>query len=444
MTEAADGLPDNVQSRTTELGRITKPIALSIKARLLVMAASPLFNGNSDFANFKGPDGKLLFNPAYDPAKWEIASVACKEAIDVCTRAGIALYQFPANLANISETTRVQMSIRGSLTEKWNSETIWGSTNNRATVMQTFAMARIDPANAGNYGAKSEIAPTLRLAELFYSKNGVPINEDNSWDYTNRYELRTATNAERFNLISGYQTAALHFDRESRFYADLAFDGSIWYMQNSPSGTDENNAEGNVWAVRAKATQTSAQGSYRYYSVTGYFAKKLVNWKFVIGSGQTVTYEAYPWPVIRLADLYLLYSEALNEVNGPNAETLKWIDLVRARAALKPVTEAWTDYSSNPGKPSTKEGLRRIIHQERMIELALEGQSYWDIMRWKEANQVINNAVRGWTLEEKEAVAYYIPRPLYYQSFIAPRDYFSPIRESDLAVNPNLVQNPGW
>jgi hypothetical protein len=422
------------------MGRITRPVALSIKARLLMMAASPLFNGNPDYRNFKGPDGVVFFNPVYDPAKWQRASLACKEAIDACHQAGAMLYEFPASLANISEITRVQMSIRGSVTEKWNSELIWGSTNNRATAMQQFAMARIDPANPANFGAKAELAPTMRVAEMFYSRNGVPITEDNGWDYNERYTLRVANNDERFNLIKGYTSASLNFDREPRFYADLGFDGSVWYMQNSPSGSDEN-----TWNVQAKLGQTSAQNSIRYYSVTGYFAKKLVNWKFVFGQGQSVTLEPYPWPIMRLADLYLLYSEALNETKGaPDAETYKWIDLVRKRANLDPVTTAWADHSSIPDKPATQDGFRKIIHQERQIELALEGQGYWDMMRWKEANQVINGPVRGWTTNEKDAVAYYRPQVLYNQVFVAPRDYFFPIRETNLTVNPNLVQNPGW
>lgn len=440
LDEAAAGLPDKILSSSTELGRITKPIALSIKARLLVMAASPLFNGNPDYANFKGRDGVVFFNPTNDASKWDRASVACKEAIDACDLAGISLYEFPVSLAKISDSTRVQMSIRGSVSEKWNSELIWGSVDNRATTIQQFAMARIDPANPANFGVKGEIAPTMRVAETYYSRNGVPITEDASWDYSGRYNLREATRAERFNLIEGYTTASLNFDREPRFYASLGFDGSVWYMQNSPSGTDEN-----TWNVKAKIGQTSAQNSIRYFSPTGYFAKKLVNWKFVIGQGQAVTLEAYPWPVMRLADLYLLYSEALNEVkNAPDAETYKWIDLVRQRAKLGGVVSSWTNYSTVPGKPLTKTGLRKIIHQERQIELAMEGQPYWDLKRWKEANQVINGPVRGWTIKEKDAVAYYRPQVLFNQVFVAPRDYFFPIKESDLTVNPNLVQNPGW
>jgi hypothetical protein len=440
LDSAAVDLPLSIPNPTTELGRVTKVIAKSVKARLLVMAASPLFNGNPDYINFKGKDGRILFNANYDNSKWEKAVQACRDAIDLCNDAGLKLYYFPQELANISQTTRTQMNVRGSVTEKWNSEIIWGDANNRATSMQDNSMARIDPRQPQNQGVTSELAPTMRVAETFYSENGVPISEDKEWDYNRKYETRVASASDKYNIIPGYETARLHFDREPRFYADLGFDGSIWYMQNSPTKTDTG-----TFNVQARAGQLAAMVTVGYYSVTGYFAKKLVSWRYVIGAGNSVTRgDEYPWPLMRLADLYLMYAESLNETQGPGSEVYKWIDSVRLRAGLKGVEESWSKYSVNPSKPNTKEGLRSIIHRERQIEFALEGLNYWDLLRWKEAANVLNTPVRGWTLEESEAAGYYRPRTIYNQVFIAPRDYFWPIRENDLFVNKNLVQNPGW
>src|SRR3546814_15988050 len=77
---------------------------------------------------------------------------------------------------------------------------------------------------------KAQLAPTLKMAELFYTENGVPISEDKTWDYADRYNLRIATSDDEA-LQTGYQTVGLHFNREHRFYADMAFDGSNWFMQ---------------------------------------------------------------------------------------------------------------------------------------------------------------------------------------------------------------------
>lgn len=71
-----------ISNRQSELGRITKPINRAVKAQVLLLAASPLFNGNSDFSNFRDNDGVLLFNSEYDAGKWALAADAAKEAIE--------------------------------------------------------------------------------------------------------------------------------------------------------------------------------------------------------------------------------------------------------------------------------------------------------------------------------------------------------------------------
>jgi hypothetical protein len=104
----------------------------------------------------------------------------------------------------------------------------------------------------------------------------------------------------------------------------------------------------------------------------------------------SVSVEWYSWPVMRLSNLYLLYAEALNELNGPGEEVYHWIDLVRTRAGLKGVVESWSNFSNKPDKFSTKENMRLIIQQERAIELAFEGERYWDLRRWLLAQEELN------------------------------------------------------
>jgi hypothetical protein len=159
----------------------------------------------------------------------------------------------------------------------------------------------------------------------------------------------------------------------------------------------------------------------------------------VTGSNQN----PYPWPEIRLADLYLLYAEALNEVNGPGAETYKWIDEVRNRAGLPTVAFSWDNFSNQGTKYTTKTGLRDIIHQERLIELGFEGQRFWDLRRWREAHIVLNAPIRGWSTEQQDPAAYYKPVVQWAQTFKL-RDYFWPIDQDEILRNKKLVQNPGW
>ena len=442
---AAEKLPMKVTDLANEAGRITKPIAMAVKARLLVMAASPLYNGNSDFSSLKNNDGLALFPASYDAEKWVRAANAAKAAIEVAHQAGMELYKFNG-LNKMTDTTRVQMSIRNAICERWNSELIWGSTRNVSLTsqgpdyIQSICMGQIDTRSPINLAAYNQLCAPLKIARQFYTNHGVPIDEDKTYNFSNFSELRTATSAERFNLIQGYQTARLNFDREPRFYADLGFDGSIWYMQNSVTGSDSA-----TYNVMAKQGQRMNEVNTDYINMTGYWIKKLVNWKFAFsGTINSATSENYPWPMFRLADLYLLYAEALNEASGPTEEVYTYLDKIRERAGLGGVRQSWNQYSSSPGKPSSKDGLRSIIHQERLIEMAFEGSRLWDLRRWKEAAAELNKPITGWDRTQAAPADYYRVVNIFPQKFIAPRDYFWPLREYEISVNPNLVQNLGW
>jgi hypothetical protein len=439
LDTAAVNLPLTITSQSDELGRITQPIALSIKARVLTTAASPLFNGNTDYASFHNVDGSPFFNQAASTDKWQRAADACKAAIDACNQAGMHLYTFTSTLVTLSDTLFTEMSIRNAVCEKWNAEQIWGNPNSRpstgggsgATDFQDFCAPRLDPSRLDNQIPQGQYAPTMKMVELFYSKNGVPIDEDLNYDYADRYNLRTAVDSEGDYLQSGYTTAILNFDREPRFYADMAFDGSQYFMANQ------------MWPIQAEFGQSQSQKNNDGYSITGYFTKKLVNWNYVVQDGQSTSTVDYPWPEMRLADLYLLYAESLNEAQGPVADVLTYLNLIRARAGLGTVQSCWTNFSNNPSKYTTQSGMREIVHQERGIELAFEGSRFWDILRWKTATTQWNQQVVGWDVSQSDPNLYYRKKVLYTQSF-QPRQYLWPLATYDVTVNPNLEQNQGW
>lgn len=437
LDESIPDLPLMVQFTENELGRVTKPTAASLKARILMFSASPLFNGNSVYENFTDNDGKALFPSAYDADKWTKAATACKEAIDICHEAGIALYQKEdyINTFFVSDTTALNVALRQRITQKWNKELIWGHTGSTRDI-QFEAMPRLFAYEKVPVRAR-HCAP-LRIAEMFYSKNGVPINEDVTWDFTNRYKQRKATEADKFYIKEGEVTANLNFNREPRFYSDLAFDRSLWF------GADKTTDDKDQYFLEARYGEFASHVSGYGYSRTGYWPKKLIHLKSAVDRSFTLNAVQYTFPIIRLADIYLYYTEALNEAkDAPDAEVYEYIDLVRARAGLDNVVDSWKDFSSNPYKPSTKSGMRSIIQQERMIEMSFEGARFWDLRRWKLAQDYMKKPIKAWNILEKEPEDYYSPIILYYPSF-SERDYLWPIKESDILDNPNIVQNLGW
>ena len=112
INEAVPSLPLEISNIATELGHITQPIALAIKAEVLVTAASPLFNGNTIYSSMIDSRGISLFNTIYDENKWKLAAEACKNAIDTALLANHHLYVFNDSRYTVSETTKRIMSLR--------------------------------------------------------------------------------------------------------------------------------------------------------------------------------------------------------------------------------------------------------------------------------------------------------------------------------------------
>lgn len=439
LDEAYNDLPLVISRPKDELGRITKPICRAIQAKVLLLAASPLFNGNSDYASFTDKEGNPMFNPVPDQTKWEKAAQAAQTAIEVAEQAGFELFYYKDAPYEMSETSLTQMSLRHAVCERWNKEIVWGLSGSVASDIQERCMALVS-SNQSGYRCGAWMAPTLKIVKQFYTKHGVPIEEDKTLDFDAANELRTSSNEgeEKINFIQDYPTARINFDRENRFYACLGFDGGKWLMADNPSRTDYGTYE-----VKAKLGQLSYGITANNYSVTGYFTKKLVHFESIFEENSSGP-KSYPWPAVRLADIYLMYAEALNEAEGPTENVHKYINLIRARAGLESVKDSWTKYSSNPSKPDTKDGMREIIHRERLNEFALEGQRFWDLRRWKKALETMNEPVKGWDITQKTAEGYYQERTIYQQEFVGPRDYLWPIRMDEISVNYELIQNPGW
>ncbi|MDB5012265.1 MAG: RagB/SusD family nutrient uptake outer membrane protein [Daejeonella sp.] len=446
VDESIIDLPLELPNPTGEYGRITRPIAIAVKAEILATAASPLFNGNPDYASFKGKDGVNLFpQAASDPKKWEKAMLAAQAAVEMCEAQGNKLYSFvkPGNIGNINDKLNLVLTLQNAVTEKaeLNAETIWSL--NPVFTYQRFALPRLTVYGVTQYhDIKSNFSAPLNIAQLFYTENGVPITEDKTWDYANRYTIENGNEKNSSFVKSGYPTAKLNMDREARYYADLGFDGGIWFGHGR---TEQNNAL-YVQATSTNGTAYAGPNNYININVTGYWPKKLVHYQttYFLNNQTEVTEVPFRIPMMRLADLYLLYAETINEVKGPTADVYHYLDLVRSRAGLQGVKQSWDQYAKNPGKYSSKDGLRQIIHQERRIELCFEGRIGWDLRRWKELESVLNSPIQGWNWKQTaNREAYYTPQTLF-QPIFNKRDNLWPISDNSLTVNPNLVQNPGW
>jgi hypothetical protein len=289
---ASEALPGIINYIYTEQGRMTLPAAKAIKAKALVLAASPIFNGNPDFSELVSPEGSPLVSQTYDPNKWVLAKDALIDAINEAHSNGHSLYQFtdqvPIN-GDINDVVRQELTQRAGITDPFNTGIVWAFEPAWTGDLQMWSQPRWTADHQALFGyTKKSHAPTLNMVETFYTKNGVPINEDIAWDYDNRYNV-----------------AKLHLNREPRFYSTIGFDGGKWFSLETP------NVE-QIPYLNAKAGAPSGKNGFEIYSITGYFAKKLVHFENII-SLQGSTIKGYSFPIIRMSDLYLNYAEALNE-----------------------------------------------------------------------------------------------------------------------------------
>ncbi len=450
LDEAIPDLPLTVQTRD-ELGRITKPIAAAVKAKIMVYAASPLFNNNTDQATLADKNGRKLFKTDKtsneEKARWDSAMVACDEAIRLCAEANMELFRHQSRVS-LSDTIIKELDLRNAIAEKWNDEIIWTNTHTSLDANRRLQQIASPNLQWDQYpdmpSLYNHIQPPLKIAEMFYTNHGIPMENDPAWSNINPYDLRVGGNTERWYIRKDYTTVKLNFNREPRFYAWMGFDGGIWYGQK-PEVNDP--VPGDLFWIACRAGGAQQKKGYDWGPVTGYYLKKVIHYQSRQTSASGYSAVTYPWPMLRLADLFLLYAEAINESEGPNgthsSEMFRYLDAVRSRAGLPGVKEAWDEYSNSPGKYSTQTGMRQIIHRERLIELAFEGQRFWDLRRWKEAPAEYEKGIYGFKVTASKPEDYYQKILLADQKF-ALKDYFWPIQISLIEQNPNLVQNIGW
>ena len=96
----------------------------------------------------------------------------------------------------------------------------------------------------------------------------------------------------------------------------------------------------------------------------------------------------------------------------------------------------------------TQSGMREIIHREWNIEFAFEGRRYYNLRRWMEAPEELNQPQYGWNILADNQQGFYNnfegPKVVWSKrKFTAPRDYFIPINSEEILIS-GCVQNPGW
>ncbi|MBS7564099.1 RagB/SusD family nutrient uptake outer membrane protein [Mucilaginibacter sp. Bleaf8] len=406
QTAAAD-LPATV-SNDDNLGRITKGIAMAFRAQAYLLAASPLYNGNADLAVLRNKDGKQLVSQTYDANKWKVAADAYREFINQFVPGTYNLFRKNGADGNFDP----YLSCRDLFLTDWNSEVILARPGASLSSRQ-YEMTPYHNTYPREFKGSGGLGATQNMVDAFFMENGRSINDPQS-NYVSSGFSADATKYTKAGIYNQW----VH--REPRFYVNITYHGSTWLNTNGGTViTTELNANGNS----GKATGGND------YSPTGYIVRKamgLGNWD--VNNRSCI--------LLRLANIFLDYAEALNEAEPGSADVLKYVNLIRERAGIP-------QYGSGSLPiPAGKEAMREAIRKERRVELAFENVRYFDVRRWKIAEQTDNGPTYGLNINAN------LPDFLKVVSFetrvFSKRHYLFPIPQNDVNVDNLLVQNPGW
>ena len=429
--KAAELLPETVID--TELGLPTRMSALSYKARLLLYAASPLVNGNSDYVGFDNHDGTPLMNTTYDPEKWKKAMEAAAEAISVAEKFNSELGRqnfmlYTSADSSLPDAERGHRNYRDAFTkEHWNGlEFIEAKGDRGGCQMLQALMGPRSIAKNMSLGWKTTSVPTMEAVEMYYTKNGLPWEDDPETKGIDPYA---------YNAEAG--TANLHLYKEPRFYASVGYDRGTYEIDGK---------EITLYLRGDELHGSTLKETDEYQSCTGYLCQKWIPKAstYNIASNST-SYYHYAYPYLRLPELYLSYAEADFEYNGSlSTQSLEYINLVRKRCGLPTFQDSWALAGGIP----TGQKLRKVLHQERSIEFLFEGRRFHDLRRWKEAPEVMNKQPRSWNRDGKTAEEFYqvieANQGGRVRIFESPKSYWMAVPTSEINKNPNLVQNPGY
>lgn len=447
--EAANGLPATRSGR--DYGLVTSTAAYALIGKMRLFAASPLYNGNSEYyADFKDANGNPLISTNYDPQKWEIAKQTIKRAIDFARSNGYDLYKNTKyNEGNLEPLDPTQHCLRNIMIEAGNQEIIMS--DSRSEYYWDVTNASLPYATRVAFSSQG---PTLTMLDRFYTKNGLPIDVDPDFDLEGKHDIVTVGEAYSDIAEVGQKTLKMNLDREPRFYAWVGFQGGFYELKSEGSGEYSKDPSYKKYSNGEKSklvcnfliggncargkTVSSIRSSD--YTMSCYLNKKGVNPAYAISNSVRKPLH-YPWALLRLADLYLCYAESCVETNDLD-EAKKYLNYVRERAGIPAVEKSWEQIA---GKPLTKDLLRDIVRQERLIELYFEGHQFWDVRRWKIAEKYIGLRGKGFNTKAKtmeEFVELYeIP---FERKFTSPKNYLMPIPQDEINKNPNLIQNIGY
>jgi starch-binding outer membrane protein, SusD/RagB family len=322
-----------------------------------------------------------LNNPTNDVNRWAKAAATFNQLM------GLGVYDLFPDYANLFMEEN-----------NGNVETIFAKKHIGGTGLGgIFIIEANVPYHKESWAGDGGYCPTQELVDDYLMANGLPISDP----------------------LSGYNDQDPYLNREKRFYQTVIYNGSMWRGDTIKTWVGSGSRNTLDFAGASEAGQTS------YYLRKGLDEKWAQDW---------VRTSSQDWIIFRYAEILLSYAEAQNEASGPDASVYDAVNKVRSRSLLP-------DLKSGLNKDQT----RLAIMRERRVELAFEEKRWFDLRRWKLAEDKLNGSLHAMSITRANGQYVYtiIPAPGGDREFY-PRNYLLPIPQSAIDRNPSLEQNPGY
>ena len=468
------------QERSTAyLGMATKGAALAARAKVLLYAASPLYNGNHDLFELKDEAGNPLINQNYDERKWARAAAAAEEVINtgwyelytvpvseetVLPPAEVRSREFPYGCGGIDPYESYRQLFNGAIRDmKDNREFIFYRQFNNAGA--TGGEDLIDlvkhsyPHNSGWDGWNTN-AVSLKQVDAYYmldgrdkdnASEGYPYHEDGfitADDADSVYKFVNRASEEKYQVSRRFGT------REPRYYASLSFNGCVWESENAyknQNGTvDIQNKPCNYYRGGENG-KTSSEPEFCPFTGIGLFKYYHPDDTWQTSGAVYQTYKVEP--TIRYADVLLWYAEALNELTQEYSfPTYDGRGTVTVSRNVEKMRSAFSQVRFRAGLPDADNyddaaQFRVTLKRERQIELFAESARYFDLRRWKDAPTEEVGPIKGFNINITSS-----KREDFYKETVISRVqkrwmdkmYLWPIPKNETVRNVKLQQNPGW
>ncbi len=478
MVKAAEHLP--LHRGQLAVARPTRGAALATRAKVLLYAASPLMNGGNTVSGYKermvDDEGNHLLSLNYDEKKWAKAAAAARDVINLGVyriytanfkSSGTTSYpataappynpeysdkNWPEGWANIDPFESYRSLFDGDLSASENPELIFTRGQNQSTEGIRTLVEHQLPIIASGWNTHGM---TLKMCDAYYMADGSDVpgkdaeyGEGDGSVRVKGFVTQADVDAGKYpHLKAGVSLQFAH--RSPRFYASVAFNGSVWNLTNE---SDPDNRNQQVFYYRGSG---NGYTNTMFWLRTGIGIKKYVNPKDTYENDQIGNIVFKPEPALRYADILLEYAEALNELTSsyqiPSWDSSNTYTITRnineMKRGVRPVRirAGLPDYSD--AVYSSREAFRKKLKRERMIEFMGEQERYYDLRRWLDAPVELSKPIYGYNVLMTAAQKELFHQPV--QSFslemsFAPKMYFWPISIEELRRNNRLTQNPGW